>query len=179
MGVAIAAVWGFAEATLFFLVPDIWLTVLVVARGLRIGMMGCGAALAGALAGGIVMYHWGAMDPAGALAAVAAVPGISPAMLTDVRQGLEQQGIAVLFLGPLLGIPYKAYAVQVAGAGIGMGRFLTVSAGARLSRFVVLTLVAAGISQLLEGSIEWRVRLRLLLAVWVLFYAVHFAMMPN
>lgn len=179
MGVAVAGVWGFAEATLFFLVPDIWLTGLAVARGLRSAVISCGAALVGALAGGIVMYHWGAMDPAGALAAVDAVPAISPAMLTDVRQGLEQQGIVALFLGPLVGIPYKAYAVQVAGAGIGTGPFLTASVGARLTRFVVLAVVAAGISRLLEGFIARRARLHLLLAAWTLFYAVYFAIMPN
>jgi len=29
----VAGLWGFAEATLFFLVPDIWLTAIAVRRG--------------------------------------------------------------------------------------------------------------------------------------------------
>jgi hypothetical protein len=33
--VLVAGLWGFAEATLFFLVPDIWLTALAVRRGLK------------------------------------------------------------------------------------------------------------------------------------------------
>ena len=64
MPFAAAFAWGFAEATLFFVVPDVWLTLIAVRRGLRPALVACGWALAGALAGGLAMYAWGAFDTA-------------------------------------------------------------------------------------------------------------------
>ncbi|GEM_PF-3959884 len=52
MGVnRVALAWGFAEATLFFIVPDVWLT-LVARERLRTGLIASLYSLAGALAGG-------------------------------------------------------------------------------------------------------------------------------
>ena len=62
----IAGIWGFAEATLFFIVPDVWLTLIAVRRGLVPALAACGWALAGALAGGLAMYAWGVFDSAAA-----------------------------------------------------------------------------------------------------------------
>jgi hypothetical protein len=44
----IAALWAFAEATLFFIVPDVWLS-LAGRENLRRGLMACLNALVGAL----------------------------------------------------------------------------------------------------------------------------------
>ena len=45
MTVLIAALWGFSEATLFFIVPDVFLTVIVL-RDRRAALLCCGAAVA-------------------------------------------------------------------------------------------------------------------------------------
>jgi len=54
MGVAVAvsAVLGFAEATLFFIVPDVYLTLLAV-QGAPVALGGCVAAVTGALVASI------------------------------------------------------------------------------------------------------------------------------
>src|SRR5437868_1692315 len=57
-----ALAWGYAEATLFFLVPDVLLS-WVALRDPRAAGVACFWALAGALLGGATMYAWGAADP--------------------------------------------------------------------------------------------------------------------
>ena len=62
MGVnLIALAWGFAEATVFFIAPDVWLTVASRKR-LRPGLIASLYALFGALLGGTLMYLWGRSD---------------------------------------------------------------------------------------------------------------------
>jgi membrane protein DedA with SNARE-associated domain len=173
--VLVAALWGFAEATLFFLVPDIWLTLLAVKRGRRPALLGCFAALAGALLGGLAMYGWGAADPATARAALDYVPAIDPAMIGGVRETLQQEGIAAVFLGPLMGVPYKIYAVEAGASGIGLAAFLAVSIPARLMRFLLLALGAWAISSTLSRYMALLSRIALLAGGWMAFYAVYFS----
>jgi len=88
---AIAALWGFAEATLFFIVPDVWLTVIAVWSP-RKAAMACLFALLGALAGGALMYGWGYMAPGMALTTLERIPGIHPDMLLAGRLLSENMG---------------------------------------------------------------------------------------
>lgn len=169
----VAALWGLAEATLFFIVPDVWLTAVGV-RDLRRGLLACGWALAGALLGGLLMYGWGSARPEAVAAALDRVPAISPAMLDRVAAQLDAHGAAAALLGPLRGTPYKTYAGLAPGAGVGLLPFLLVSVPARLVRFALLT---AGVHwvgpRLLPGASD-RARIGVLLAVWALFYAGYF-----
>lgn len=56
-----AGIWGFAEATFFFIIPDVILT-LIAMHGLRRGMTACLIALFGAMLGGIVIYFAATYD---------------------------------------------------------------------------------------------------------------------
>lgn len=170
----IAGLWGFAEATLFFLVPDIWLTALAVRRGLKPALLACLTALAGALLGGLAMYCWGAANPEAAREMLDWVPAIDAATIGQVRTALNEDGVTAVFLGPLLGVPYKIYAVEAAGAGIGLAAFLAVSIPARLFRFLVLTVVAWAISAALTGRVGPRFRTGLLAGVWATFYTAYY-----
>ena len=174
---SIAILWGFAEATLFFLVPDIWLTGLAVRRGLKRGLLASLAALAGALLGGLAMYGWGVADPETARDVLDWVPAIDSAMIEAVRTELRETGALAMFLGPLYGVPYKIYAVEAAGAGIGITVFLAVSVSVRLLRFLVLTTGAWAISAALSRHTSPRFRLGLLAGAWVVFYAAYFTIM--
>jgi hypothetical protein len=62
----LAAAWGLAEATLFFLVPDILIT-WVALTSLRRALLSSLWVLAGALAGGCLMHLSGASRPDQAL----------------------------------------------------------------------------------------------------------------
>ncbi len=180
MGLNIAAaLWGFAEATLFFVVPDVLLSAAGVAR-LRRGLVACGFALGGALADGALMYGWGRYDAAGALAVLDRLPAISPEMLAAVRDDLTRSGSGAILLGPLSGTPYKIYAVQSSAAGLGLVPLLLVSIPARLIRFVGVTLIAhVLLNRYRFAAWDYRSRLWLLLGAWGAFYAVYFSAMPN
>ena len=84
MGIIIAAtLWGFAEATVFFIVPDVFLSVLAM-FDMSKALVACLYALFGALVGGVVMYNWGIVDLAGALRVLDTLPSISVGMLVSM-----------------------------------------------------------------------------------------------
>ena len=138
----IATFWGFAEATLFFIVPDVYLS-LVAIRDTKAGLVGCLFAVGGALLGGAVMYMWGSLDVLGAQAALNVIPEIDAQLIAEVRASLTESGLAAVFEGPLLGTPYKIYAVESGGLKLGMLPFLLISVPARALRFVLITGLAA------------------------------------
>jgi hypothetical protein len=174
----VAGLWGLAEATLFFIVPDVWLS-LAGRRCLQSGLRTCAWALAGALAGGALIYGWGAYDRSGALAAIENVPAISPAMAARVAVQLADHGVLAIFAGPFTGTPYKLYAAQAADAGIGWAVFMLMSVPARGIRFLLVT---AGVHYALRYLVPARARTHaaaLILSAWILFYIFYFAVMPG
>lgn len=170
-----AAAWGFAEATLFFLVPDVYLS-RVALHSLPRALRDCLWALLGALVGGALMYGWGTAAPLSAEAALARVPAVAEEDLVRVREELREHGWSALFLGPLTGTPYKIYAVEAARLERGLLPLLAVSVPARLLRFVLVTLLAAGLTAapgLRRLSPTASNALHAL--AWTLFYAVFVA----
>lgn len=174
----VAALWGFLEATLFFIVPDVWTSMAGRSR-LRTGLLACLVAVAGALAGGTVMYYWGAADPAAAGAVVEKVPAISPVMMEQARAGLEERGVSALFFGPLRVTPYKVFAIYSQAAGIGLPAFILVSCLSRLLRFFITTTFCHYALKLLP-LLHLRVDPLLALGLgWAVFYAFFFSLLPN
>jgi hypothetical protein len=174
-----AALWGFAEATLFFIVPDILLSFAVVARGWRLALAASFWAMAGALLGGAVMYLWGAADLQGALAAINLLPAISPAMLAQVQQDLAEQGFIALFRAGVTGVPYKIFAASAPQAGIGLAPFLLGSAAARLGRFLLAVIGATLVDAVLARRLARRARLALLAGFWGLFYVLYWSLVSS
>jgi membrane protein YqaA with SNARE-associated domain len=182
VGVRAAAVacllWGFAEATLFFVVPDVLLTLLAL-RSLRRALWGCVFALLGALAGGAVMERWGSSDPAAALAAVDRVPFVPAASIERVREQLEGHGAPAVIAGAWMGRPYKLYAVQASAAGMSAAELLAVSVPARLLRFVFLAVVAHRLGRAIRARRGWRWALGAWAAAWTLNYALYWTAMSS
>ena len=169
----IAGLWGFAEATLFFLVPDVWLSFIAI-ESFTQGVAGSFAALAGALNGGSLMWFYGRRSPLEAFNFLSRIPGIGSRLTTEVREQTARRGLLALFLGPVRGIPYKIYAVESGATSRSLGAFLLVSIPARYLRFIgavcAFWLAAryplAGLS--LEGK---RAAVGLF---WIAFYAWYF-----
>lgn len=179
MGVnLIAALWGFAEATLFFIVPDLWLSI-VGRDKLRAGLIACVYALLGSLAGGALVYFWGSVDPAGAAFVLEKTPAVSPEMVVRVHEELNDHGGLAIFFGPLSGTPYKLYAAQAADAGINLLPFLWISIPARFIRFVAVTTFCHYALRALKRLGLHVNSLTILLTAWSAFYIVFFAIMPN
>ncbi len=100
-------------------------------------------------------------------------------MIADVRSQLDERGLVALFIGPLIGTPYKIYALEAAGAGFGIWGFLLISIPARLLRFVLVTSVVALVSKGLKRFVQVR-RLQLILVVaWISFYTFYFYVMSQ
>src|SRR5689334_5275905 len=135
--------WGFAEATLFFIVPDVLLTLIALYSFRRSARL-IACILLGALAGGSVMFYFGEKDRPQAQALVLQVPFVSPAMSVKTQQGFQRDGIWTLLRSPGNGIPYKVYCVQ-ASRYSRWPLFLIVSAMARLERFAPFWLLASAI----------------------------------
>jgi hypothetical protein len=171
----IAAAWGFAEATIFFIVPDVWLT-LVSARSLRAGMRACAWTLTGALAGGCVMFAAAARAPDVARAVVVRVPGISPRMVEAVRTQVADRGLVAVLVGPAQGRPYKIYASEWGALRGGLAGFVAISVPARLVRFVLSILAAAALARLIAPWTRRRASVErvVLLATWTVFYVLYF-----
>lgn len=170
---ALAALWGLAEATVFFIVPDVLLSWLAL-RGLRSALIACCFALLGALVGGTVVWVIGQQDPEPLRRLFVLIPAIDASMLDDVRTQLKNSGLLALFVGPLTGTPYKIYALEAAALRLGYVPFLLVSIPARLVRFALVTSIVAALDRALHRRISLRQRQGTLLAMWAMFYAWYF-----
>lgn len=175
----IALAWGFAEATLFFIVADMLVSYATVYFGLRRGLEATFFATIGAVAGGAAMYRWGVNEPAGVVAALDGVPAISAGMIAEVRQALSGDWQSALFGAAFTGVPYKIYAALAPAAGIAMPIFLLVSVPARLVRFLALWLVTGVLSRLVATRMGKRQQIVLLTLIWVVFYAFYWIATPG
>lgn len=174
---ALAAAWGFAEATLFFVVPDVLLTRIALDRAGR-ALVAAGWAVAGALAGGALMWWWGAADGVAAERALDGLPAIAPSMIEEVRAGLAGRGLATVLTGGFSGTPYKVFAVEAGALGVAPVAFLLASAAARAARFIAAALLAAALARWPLARWPPRRRRRLHALVWAAFYALYWALMP-
>ena len=176
---AAAALWGFAEATLFFIVPDVLLSAIAVWRGRRAALHATAWTIAGAILGGFLMYRWSVRDCIGVIAVLDRLPAIAPATIIGARHALEQSGAVSLVVGALTGVPYKIYAVMAPQARVPLATFLAISVPARALRFVLVVALSDAISRRLAGRLTLRQRAGLLASIWLLFYAIYWAVMPN
>jgi membrane protein YqaA with SNARE-associated domain len=172
----LAVVWGFAEATVFFIVPDVLLTAIAL-RSLRSGLIACVLAVVGALGGGVSMYLWGAHDYERAAGVVEKVPAISVDLMHKVREQMRQEGPIAVTIGPFTGWPYKIYAVEAKRAGIALPAFAAITVPARLSRFLLLTLIAGLASRAVHGRMVWHWRYAVLAVIWVGVYVQYWTSM--
>jgi membrane protein YqaA with SNARE-associated domain len=172
---AAALAWGFAEATLFFVVPDLLLSAVGLKRGARAGALASLWAALGAGLGGAVMYVWSVRDSEHARGAVLAVPAISEAMADAARAAIDAHGWFLATLaGPLSTTPFKLYAILAPHMGAPLALFAAASVIARLPRFLLASFGGALLRRWFHNrALPW------LAGAWVLFYAVFFALMPN
>jgi membrane protein YqaA with SNARE-associated domain len=167
--------WGFAEATLFFIVPDVLLTLIALfsfRRSARV--LAC--ILIGALAGGTIMFYLGISKPAQAKAAVLHVPFVSQAMFVKTHLSFQHDGIWALTKGPGNGIPYKVYGVQ-ARQYSALWLFLLVSLLARLERFAVFWLIAGTMGILFRRNIlrQPKITVAVHACIWIFGYVCYWS----
>lgn len=159
-------VWGFAEALLWPVVPDFALFPLVLVAPSRIVSL-LAATTVGSLTGGFVAYLLGATVVGPSL--LGAAPLVTEDMVVAANQMLEQRDGLGLLGQPLSGIPYKAFALQAAPAGVEVPDHLVMSLAARGGRFVAVALVGLVLARVLRPLWERAVH------VFLVLYSVSFA----
>lgn len=175
-GVPLCFAWGFAEATLFFVVPDVGVGLVALMRPRR-AFPAAVAAVVGAVAGGVILYL--AAQGAGSVVgdAVDGVPFIPQRMVVEAGGDLADHGGVAVVLGPLEGVPYKLYAVEMAARDWGVASFAAWTAVARSARIVPVGLVVGVLGWGLRRRVERR-PLRFVAAyglVWGAVYARYWA----
>jgi 1-acyl-sn-glycerol-3-phosphate acyltransferase len=125
--------WGFAEALVWPLVPELFVALVAVAApkaGPRLAL----AAAAGSLAGGLGAYALGAggvHPPA---------PLTTPRMHATAAAQLESEGAPALVHQAFSGIPYKVYAVRAGEARMPLAPFAAWSVAVRGGRILAVGL---------------------------------------
>lgn len=175
VAIVAAFTWGLAEATVFFIVPDV-LLMSIAMRSRRGGMRAALAALCGALIGGALMYGTGERAPREAEAFLESVPAISSSLVAEVKQEIDDRGLSSVMLGPMQGQPYKIYAVEWGARRGSLLSFLVISIPARAVRFILTVLVASFVTLWIARWTGRRVAIEMvvLVAGWFTFYSFYF-----
>jgi membrane protein YqaA with SNARE-associated domain len=168
--------WGFAEATLFFIVPDVLLGAVALFSP-RSAARVLALTLAGALVGGTVTYLLASeVRPARSEAIVDAVPTVRYSAIRRVGREMHADGPRSVVYGPVrMGTPYKLYARAAGAQEQSLGAFLLWSVPGRLERMLPVTLLAALVGLLGQRWIAKKPRatLGLYATGWVAVYAVY------
>jgi membrane protein YqaA with SNARE-associated domain len=151
--IIIAFAWGFAEATAFFIVPDVYLGFVALFNWRR-GLLAALMALAGAMLGGSIMYMIGMNHPDGINRFLTYVPLIDSTLVNDVANQTRTSGLIAVLTGPFRGTPYKIYAAQAGEQSLPLLPFLLMTIPARLQRFLPLALVFGGIGKRFQEFFE-------------------------
>ena len=178
MWFVIAAAWGFAEATLFFIVPDVLLTWLAGFRP-RLVWRAVATCLGGALLGGLLMYLLAADSPGRTRALLELVPAINANFIAATGATLQEHYGSQMLRAGFSGVPYKILAVESAAQGQSLATFLGWSVPARLSRWVLIVLLARGVTLFVRSRFAEadRVLWTLWGAGWSIVYVVYFTLM--
>ena len=171
-----AFAWGIAEASFFFIVPDVLLT-LIACRAFKPALKATLAALAGALVGGVLMYAFGLRSQDEARAFLDYVPAINSNLIERVARQINEHGLIAVIIGPLKGIPYKIYAVEWGAQGRSLIDFLLISIPARYIRFFLAAVVVRLIARVIEPVTRRRAGIEILVVagLWVAFYGFYFS----
>jgi membrane protein YqaA with SNARE-associated domain len=175
-----ALAWGFAEATLFFVVPDVVLGWIAVRRGARAAMIACLFAAVGAMFGAAIIYQWSAARPAQAAAVIEALPAIPAGAVARARADMrEGSWLTVAALGSVANRPFKLFAAAAPWAGVSLPAFAAATPLIRLPRFVLNALALGLVAALLRRR-GWSERpIAVLYGVgWTLFYIAFWLLSP-
>lgn len=178
--IAASALWSFAEATAFFVVPDVILSAATVRCGFRVGLIAALVAAITAAAGGLLVYlatAHGLVDP---FALFDRLPAISAEMIAEVRAAFAgDDWRSAMLAGSFSGVPYKLYAASAAAAGTPLAAFLIWSVPIRLARFALIAGAAALLRPLLLKWVGPRWVLLPVALMWIGFYAMFWLRMPS
>jgi membrane protein YqaA with SNARE-associated domain len=137
----IAFLWGVGEAVFWPLIPEFYVAPLAFAAPssfLSLSLF----AITGSTVGGALGYLLGGTQPGGWL--VVHLPLVTERMHTQAFVWMKSGGVWGLLHQPLSGVPFKAFSLEAARAGLSLPGFATVGAGARGLRILAVAGIFAG-----------------------------------
>ena len=170
----VGAGWGFAEASLFFIVPDAWLGLVALFAPRRM-LLTLGAILAGAAVGAVCLYL-ATMTWADELTdLILALPAIAPADLEQARGQLQDDGAGAILPAFVDGRAVKLYVHGAALDGIGLPEVVVFTVLNRLLRLLLVGGVMAAIGSVGHSIVARspRAAAALYVAGWIVFYAAY------
>jgi membrane protein YqaA with SNARE-associated domain len=175
----LALLWGFGEATIFFVVPDVIISLIALLYGWRTGAFAVLAAIMGAVVGGIVIYQWGQADISGATAFFDNLPAIAPSTIARANREMsgDHVGFAML-MGSVTSVPYKLYAAQAGATGMSLWAFVLLTPLVRLPRFALAVALAQLAKRFAPAKLHQH-KIKLLALFWIGFYALYWSLAPS
>jgi hypothetical protein len=164
------ALWGAAEATLFFVVPDVLVGWLGLRRPSRVPAAWL-AATAGGIAGAALVHTavrtgW---DPD---ALYRALPGTQIGDIPRVRAAIADDPTRAFALGAISGVPLKIYVAEAARAGLPLKRTLVLVVINRAPRIGASGLAAAAAGEASRRTGLGSLATGVVYALgWIVFYA--------
>jgi hypothetical protein len=174
-----AFLWGVAEASLFFIVPDVAIGWIALRRGVRAGLAAALLAAAGASLGGAAIYGWSAARPVEAATVIEALPAIPSGAVDSARAELiEGPWVLRAMAGSVRNRPFKLYAAAAPRAGVSLPALVAATPLIRLPRFLANALAFALVGAVLRKRLSPRRTLGLYVGAWTVFYALFWALSP-
>ncbi|MAJ29259.1 hypothetical protein CBD41_07545 [bacterium TMED181] len=152
LGNRLAFVWGFMEASVFFIVPDMILSASAIFDR-RAALKQTALAVGGALIGGALIYVMAQQFPEETHEMVSGIPFVGEKMFDTVREDLTQDGAVAMLYGPTSGIPYKIYASEAPPL-VPISVFLLMTIPARLMRLLISVFMFSVFGYLFRSQIE-------------------------
>jgi len=171
-GCLVGFVWGLAESTVFFIVPDVGVA-FVAAMSPRNWWKPALTSIAGTLVGAVILFLaiqlW---VSASATHLLLRIPGIHPASLALASARVSDHGAGALLVAAFQGIPYKVYATELTLAGVSLPVLLLWTIPSRALRLVPVAAAAGAGGRILQGSL--RRHFGLWVGAYVLFWVAFY-----
>lgn len=143
----IGFLWGFSEAVWFFVIPDIFLT-LIALFSLKRALIAMGWTIFGAMIGGAILYGFWTYSFGNSKDFLLTVPLVSEKMISIAEWHIHTYGMYGMFLGSGQGIPYKIYATLSGYLHTNFWIFLLATIPARAFRMTLSILFCSGVAHL-------------------------------
>lgn len=171
----ISFIWGFAEATLFFIIPDVYIGFAALMNWKR-GLQSVFVTVLGAITGGTVMYLIAINNGPALERTLDMVPLISAEMIQGVYDQVANERFIAFLKGPLAGIPYKIYATQAGQQGLPYLGVVFYTIFARLERFLPMAIGAGVFGHFLKGWVQSKTKwvMTIYILMWVGIYTAYY-----
>lgn len=172
--IIIIFIWGLAEATWFFIIPDVILSLYALrTKRFKYVVYANIVAVSGAMLGGIIIFIWSSLHSESVETMMLSIPAVHDYMIEHVHSSMSDNTFTALITGPLFGVPYKLFA-SAAPEHTGILLFLVFTIPARLLRFLAVSVIAYVLSHYVFKTLSMRMKIIIWFVVWLIVYIIYF-----